>query len=72
LDDPETGTGVSLRFPGGATAYIEHNNPSGAAADINGWGDVSFLQKFRLFAGNKEHGDYILTLFPGESIPTES
>ncbi len=52
--------------------YIEHNNPGSAAGDINGFGDVSFLQKFRLFSGNKEHGDYILTVFLGESVPTGS
>lgn len=40
------------------------------AADKNGLGEVSFLQKFRIFSGNKEHVDYILTMFLGESVPT--
>lgn len=53
--------------------YIEHNNPApNNPATINGFGDVSFLQKFRILSANKEHGDYILTVFLGESVPTGS
>ncbi len=36
----------------------------------NGWADESFLIKFRLFAANEEHGNYIATLFLGISVPT--
>lgn len=50
--------------------YIEHNNPANLPADKNGFGDVSFLGKYRMVAGNKEHGNYILTLFLGYSVPT--
>jgi hypothetical protein len=50
--------------------YIEHNNPANLPADKNGLGDVYFLQKFRMISANKGHGDYILTLFLGESVPT--
>ncbi|MGB7586609.1 MAG: hypothetical protein WBM11_17345 [Terriglobales bacterium] len=48
--------------------YLDHNNP----ADKNGFGDVSFLVKYRLLSANKEHGNYILTAFLGWSLPTGS
>ena len=38
----------------------------------DGWGDVSFLLKYRILAANEEHGNYILTAFLGGSIPTGS
>jgi hypothetical protein len=38
------------------------------AAHKNGLGDVSFRRKFHIFSGNKEHLDYILTMFLGESV----
>ncbi len=38
----------------------------------DGWGDLSFLLKYRVLAANEEKGDYILTLFLGASIPTAS
>ena len=40
-------------------AYIVHNNPK----VLDGFGDWSFLVKYRLAAGNEEHGNYILTAF---------
>ncbi len=46
--------------------YLVHENP----AAINGFGDVSFLMKYRLAAGNEEHGSYIVTAFLAGSIPT--
>lgn len=36
----------------------------------DGFGDVSFLLKYRLLAGNADHGNYILTAFLGASVPT--
>jgi hypothetical protein len=47
-------------------AYIEHNNPKVR----DGWGDAAFLLKYRMFAANEEHGNYILTAFLGWSVPT--
>ncbi len=38
----------------------------------DGLGDMSFLLKYRLFAGNEEHGNYIVTAFLGASLPTGS
>lgn len=48
--------------------YLVHNNP----AVRDGWGDVSFLVKYRLLASNEEHHNYILTAFLGWSLPTGS
>jgi hypothetical protein len=36
----------------------------------DGFGDMSFLMKYRLLAGNAEHGNYILTVFLGATVPT--
>ena len=46
--------------------YIEHNT----AGTRDGWGDVSFLSKYRFFSRNEQHGNAILTGFLGGSIPT--
>ncbi len=47
--------------------YIEHSNGKG-----NGFGDVSFLLKYRIFARNEHHGNSIATFFIGGSYPTGS
>ena len=49
-------------------AYLIHNNPG----IKDGFGDESFLLKYRLASGNEEHGKYIVTVFLGGSIPTGS
>jgi hypothetical protein len=48
--------------------YIVHNNPT----VHDGFGDFSFLAKYRLLSGNEENGNYILTAFFGMSLPTGS
>ena len=48
--------------------YLVHNNPK----VHDGFGDFSFLAKYRLLSGNEEHGSYILTAFFGMSLPTGS
>ncbi len=50
----------------GVPPYLVHNQP--IARD--GWGDASFLLKYRALARNEEHGDYIVTFFLGASVPT--
>lgn len=40
------------------------------ASSTNGWGDTSFLLKYRLLASNEQAHDGILTLFMGASAPT--
>ena len=46
--------------------YLIHDNPK----IKDGWGDVSFLMKFRILSGNAEHGNYILTAFLGAWVPS--
>ena len=48
--------------------YLAHNDP----AVHNGFGDTSFLVKYRLVSHNEESGNYILTAFLGWSVPTGS
>ena len=48
--------------------YLEHNNPNVP----DGFGDVSFVGKYRLLAANEESGNYILTVFLAGSVPTGS
>jgi hypothetical protein len=43
------------------------NNPD---SRNNGFGDWQFLVKYRMAAGNEEHGNYILTAFYQMSFPT--
>ncbi len=49
-------------------AYLVHHNPTVP----DGFGDFSFLIKYRLLSSNEEHGSYILTAFLGVSLPTGS
>jgi hypothetical protein len=48
--------------------YIQHN----AKTAKDGFGDVTFLLKYRIVTGNEEHGNFIVTAFVGGSIPTGS
>jgi hypothetical protein len=48
--------------------YLMHNNPP----VHDGFGDVSFVGKYRLLAASEEAGNYILTVFLAGSIPTGS
>jgi hypothetical protein len=50
----------------GIPPYLVHNEP----AVSNGWGDETFLVKYRFLSRNEENGNYILTAFLGASIPT--
>jgi hypothetical protein len=48
--------------------YIEHNSPSVK----DGFGDVSFLYKYRILSANENHGNYMLSAQVNSSIPTGS
>lgn len=37
-----------------------------------GWGDESFLMKYRLWSGNEQNGNYIVTAFLGLTVPNGS
>jgi hypothetical protein len=52
----------------GMPPYLVHNVPN----QINGFGDETFLVKYRVLSRNEENGNYILTGFLGWSIPTGS
>ncbi len=51
----------------GIPPYVTHGN-----AAHNGFGDLSFLLKYRLLAANESNGNYVVTLFLGASVPTGS
>lgn len=48
----------------GVPPYFVRDNPKSP----NGWGDESFLLKYRIASGNEEHGNYIVTAFLGGAI----
>jgi hypothetical protein len=58
---PERHTEILINLP---PFYDRHNGAS------DGFGDITFLAKERLFARNEEHGNAIVTFFLGASIPT--
>lgn len=51
----------------GVPAYEVRDTPKG---QTTGWGDETFLLKYRLVSANEEQGNYIMTGFVGVSIPT--
>ena len=58
---PERHTELLLNLP----PFLDRSN-----GEQDGFGDVSFLLKERLFSRNEEHGNAIVTAFLGASIPT--
>lgn len=46
--------------------FVSHDKPG----VHDGTGDMSFLLKYRVAAGNEEGGNYIVTAFLGASVPT--
>lgn len=48
--------------------YLQHNDPK----LHDGFGDVSFVGKYRIAARDEESGNYIVTVFLGGTIPTGS
>jgi hypothetical protein len=52
----------------GVPAWISHNK----SADADGFGDESFLMKYRIASANEENGDYILTAILQLQVPTGS
>ena len=48
--------------------YLVHNSP----ALRDGFGDVSFMMKYRVLASDEEGGNYILTVFLAGTVPTGS
>ncbi len=58
---PERHTEIIINLP----PWFNRSN-----GEPDGWGDISFLAKGRIFARNEEHGDAIITAFLGASVPT--
>lgn len=46
--------------------YVVHDKPG----VVDGIGDMSFLLKYRIAAGNEGEGNYIVSVFLGGSVPT--
>lgn len=59
---PTRNTELLLNLP----PYLLHENP----AVRDGWGDVSFLVKYRFLSRNEQLGGAIVTGFLGGSVPT--
>jgi hypothetical protein len=63
--------GVNLITPGNLEfdinlpPYIEHNTTA-----VDGWGDFSFLAKYRIASGNAQHGAYSLSAWALTTVPT--
>lgn len=49
-----------------APPFFNHSQPGVK----DGFGDVSFLMKYRILSRNEEHGNAILTAFLGATVPT--
>ncbi len=67
------GNGKGLEFiPEKHTEIIVNVPPffNRSNGEPDGFGDISFLQKFRFYARNEEHGNAIVTAFLSGSIPT--
>lgn len=63
---PETIPFGPVQITFGLPPYLLHSAPG----TREGFGDVSFLMKYRLFARNEQHGNAIVSLFLGATIPT--
>jgi hypothetical protein len=63
--------GVSFITPGNLEfdidlpPYIKHNTTA-----VDGWGDFSFLAKYRIASGNAQHGSYSLSFWALTTVPT--
>lgn len=60
---PWANTEVAFNLP----PYIQHNTTA-----VNGFGDMSFLGKYRIASGNAKHGNYTLSAWVLATIPTGS
>ena len=51
--------------------FIKHNLPAPASSK-DGFGDFSFLAKYRIASGNAQHGTYTLSVWALTTVPTGS
>jgi hypothetical protein len=55
----------NLEFDIDLPPYIKHNTTA-----VDGWGDFSFLAKYRIASGNAQHGAYTLSAWVLTTVPT--
>jgi hypothetical protein len=55
----------NLEFDVNLPPYIKHNTTA-----VDGWGDFSFLGKYRIASANREHGAYTLSFWTLVTVPT--
>jgi hypothetical protein len=60
---PWANTELAVNLP----PYIQHNSTA-----LNGWGDFSFLVKYRIASGNQTHGAYTVSAWVLTTVPTGS
>lgn len=58
---PRANTEIAVNIP----PFIEHNTTA-----VDGWGDFSFLVKYRLASGNRQHGTFVLSAWALTTVPT--
>jgi hypothetical protein len=58
---PKTNVEIAIDLP----PYIKHNS-----AAVDGWGDFSFLAKYRIASGNAKHGNYVVSAWALTTVPT--
>jgi hypothetical protein len=67
--DSSKGVGIitpgNFEFDINLPPYIKHNTTA-----VDGWGDFSFLGKYRIASGNAKHGTYTLTTWALVTVPT--
>ena len=55
----------NLEFDVNLPPYIKHNTTA-----VDGWGDFSFLAKYRIASGNAQHGTFTLSAWALTTVPT--
>jgi hypothetical protein len=58
---PRSNTEIAIDLP----PYIEHDTTA-----VDGWGDFSFLVKYRIASGNPKHGTYTLSAWALTTVPS--
>jgi hypothetical protein len=57
--------GANIEIAVDLPPYIQHNSSA-----VDGWGDFSFLAKYRIASGNAQHGNFDLSVWALTTVPT--
>jgi hypothetical protein len=57
--------GANIEIAINLPPYIQHNTTA-----VDGWGDFSFLAKYRIASGNAKHGNFDLSFWALTTVPT--